>query len=143
MSFYPAPKIDSCTSASLLKITWPRHRTSDFVRVTIVLYLALIFIFLVLLFSVSYHFLSSQFFTLNLYYGYYGYSDGYNITSNLSVIFNEKIRRFNPSGLAESRIQEILLSRNISTWFTNRSGFSSLCMLNFGLLSVVIETSRS
>ena len=126
MSFYPAPKIDSCTSASLLKITWPRHRTSDFVRVTIVLYLALIFIFLFLLFSVSYHFLSSQFFTLNLYYGYYGYSDGYNITSNLSVIFNQKIRRFNPSGLAESRIHEYTFEKHIDMVYEQKRIFLAM-----------------
>jgi hypothetical protein len=33
-----------------------------------------------------------------MYYGYYGYSDGYNITSDLSVILNKK---FNPSGLVK------------------------------------------
>ena len=47
-------------------------------------------------------FLISQFFTLNMYYGYYGYPDGYNITSDLSVIFDEKIRKLNPSGLAKN-----------------------------------------
>ena len=30
-----------------------------------------------------------------MYYGYYGYPDGYNITSDLSVIFDEKIRKQN------------------------------------------------
>jgi hypothetical protein len=37
-----------------------------------------------------------------MYYGYYGYPDGYNITSDLSVIFDEKIRKFNPSGLVKN-----------------------------------------
>jgi hypothetical protein len=36
-----------------------------------------------------------------MYYGYYGYPDGYNITSDISVIFNEKIRKFNSSGLVK------------------------------------------
>jgi hypothetical protein len=34
---------------------------------------------------------------------YYGSPDGYNNTSDLSVIFDEKIRISNPSGLAKKR----------------------------------------
>ena len=39
----------------------------------------------------------------------------YNITSDLSVIFNEKIRKFNPSGLVEGCIQEYTSEKHTDT----------------------------
>jgi hypothetical protein len=51
-----------------------------------------------------------------MYDGYYGYPDGYNITSDLSVIFDEKIRKFNPSGLVKVVFKNHPPQENLTDW---------------------------
>jgi hypothetical protein len=61
-----------------------------------------------------------------MYYGYYGYPDGHNITSDLSVILFPKLREFNPSGLIKKRIQHKLHS-NGRNWFCETCAYRKLC----------------